>query len=313
MAQNTALVDEYNSPLNAEQAGQLSSLIGSLSANQATWVSGYLAGLNAGAATGQVASQEAVAPTPPAQSREPVTVLYGSQTGNAETIAGQFAARAEAEGLAVNLVDMLEYKPRDLKKEKNIVICAATHGEGSPPDSAEELHEFIYGKKAPKLEGVKFSVLAFGDSSYEYFCQTGRDFDSQLEKLGATRLAERVDLDVDFDEPAEAWVEDAVVRFKEEVGAVQNAKHSNVTVLPGVAGKPAANEWSRKNPYASEMLNNVVLNGRRSDKEIHHIELDTEDSGLTWEPGDSLGIIPANDPALVAELIAALAPMPATR
>jgi sulfite reductase (NADPH) flavoprotein alpha-component len=188
----------------------------------------------------------------------------------------------------------------------------STHGEGDPPDNAEELHAFIFGKKAPKLDGLRFSVLAFGDASYEHFCQTGKDFDAQLEKLGGQRLADRVDLDVDFDEPAEAWMADVVEVFKDKLGseAQPAAAHPTVTAMPGTAEQPAQAHiqarYSRKNPYAAEMLDNTVLNGRGSDKEVHHIELDSEDSGLIWQPGDSLGIMPENDPAVVAELIAAL-------
>lgn len=305
MATNAVTIDEHSSPLDAQQAAQLTSLIQNLSPTQATWISGYLAGLGAQTSVGEVA--------PPATSQpattvaEPLTVLYGSQTGNAEDIAEQLVARAQAEGLTAKAIDMLDYKPRDLKKAKNVVICVSTHGEGDPPDNAEELHEFVYGKKAPKLDGLNFSVLAFGDSSYEHFCQTGRDFDAQLAALGATRVADRVDLDVDFDEAAEAWIGDMVAEFKARLGGDDApVEHANVTVLPGTAEQPAKPQWTRKNPYSAELLTNVVLNGEGSDKEVHHIELDTEESGLSWEPGDSLGIIPANNPQVVAELIGAL-------
>lgn len=297
-------IQEHTSPLNLQQAQQLTSLIETLTPMQVTWISGYLSGINASAATGEVA-----APAPAAQSAasEALTVLYGSQTGNAEDIADMLCERAQAAGLNATAYDMLDYKPKDLKKEKNVIVCVSTHGEGDPPDNAEELHAFLHGKKAPKLDGVKFSVLAFGDTSYEHFCQTGKDFDAQLEKLGARRLTDRVDLDVDFDEPAEAWIESVVDKYAGELGGA-DVSHPTVTTMPsaGNAGAPAAETWTRKNPYRAELLDNLVLNGRWSEKEVHHIELDTEESGLVWEPGDSLGIIPENDPAVVAELIAAL-------
>lgn len=299
-------IAEHTSPLNAEQATQLTSLIQSLTSTQVTWISGYLSGINAQTAMGEVA-QPAAAPTASAPAAEPVTILYGSQTGNAEDIAEQIVTRAEAVGLSAKAVDMLDYKPRDLKKEKNVVICVSTHGEGEPPDNAEELHEFVFGKKAPKLDGMNFAVLAFGDTSYEHFCQTGKDFDAQFEKLGATRIADRMDLDVDFDDPAEHWMEQTVSVFKSRLGPGPTAaEHANVTAMPSAAAAPADASYSRKNPYQAEMLTNVVLNGRGSGKEVHHIELDIEDSGLSWEPGDSLGIIPANDLQVVDELIAAL-------
>jgi sulfite reductase (NADPH) flavoprotein alpha-component len=300
-------IQEHTSPLNAQQAQQLTSLIETLTPMQVTWISGYLSGINASAATGEVAAPQQGMPAAQGDASEPLTILYGSQTGNAEDIAETLRERAEAAGLNATVYDMLDYKPKDLKKEKNVIVCVSTHGEGDPPDNAEELHAFIYGKKAPKLDGLKFSVLAFGDTSYEHFCQTGKDFDAQLEKLGGKRLTDRVDLDVDFDEAAEAWIETVVDKYKDELGGGDTG-HPTVTAMPSAGGAAASagETYSRKNPYPAEVLENVVLNGRGSDKEVHHIEMDTEESGLVWEPGDSLGIIPENDPAVVKELIAAL-------
>ncbi len=300
-------IQEHTSPLNAQQAQQLTSLIETLTPMQVTWISGYLSGINASAATGEVAAPQQSMPAAQGDASEPLTILYGSQTGNAEDIAETLRERAEAAGLNATVYDMLDYKPKDLKKEKNVIVCVSTHGEGDPPDNAEELHAFIYGKKAPKLDGLKFSVLAFGDTSYEHFCQTGKDFDAQLEKLGGKRLTDRVDLDVDFDEAAEAWIETVVDKYKDELGGGDTG-HPTVTAMPSAGGAAASagETYSRKNPYPAEVLENVVLNGRGSDKEVHHIEMDTEESGLVWEPGDSLGIIPENDPAVVKELIAAL-------
>ena len=306
----SAPIQEHTSPLNAQQAQQLTELIGTLTPMQVTWISGYLAGINAHSATGEVAppAQSAAAPAAQAEASEPLTILYGSQTGNAEDVAEQLRERAEAAGLNATVHDMLDYKPKDLKKEQNLIVCVSTHGEGDPPDNAEELHEFLFGKKAPKLDGLRFSVLAFGDTSYDNFCQTGKDFDAQLEKLGGKRMAERVDLDVDFDDAAEAWIDDIVKTFGDALGGTGGGEqpHPTVTAMPGAEAAPSAANYSRKNPYPAEVLENIVLNGRGSDKEVHHIELDTEDSGLVWEPGDSLGIIPENDPAVVEELIAAL-------
>jgi sulfite reductase (NADPH) flavoprotein alpha-component len=299
-------IQEHTSPLNAQQAQQLTALIETLTPMQVTWISGYLSGINASTATGEVAAP-AAAPAAQSAASEPLTILYGSQTGNAEDIAESLRERAEAAGLTATAYDMLDYKPKDLKKETNLIVCVSTHGEGDPPDNAEELHAFIFGKKAPKLDGLKFSVLAFGDTSYEHFCQTGKDFDAQLEKLGGKRLTDRVDLDVDFDEAAEAWIETVVDKYADELGG-GDQPHPTVTAMPsaGGAAAPAVETYSRKNPYQAEVLENIVLNGRGSDKEVHHIEMDTEDSGLVWEPGDSLGIIPENDPGVVEELIAAL-------
>lgn len=302
-------IAEHTSPLNAEQAEQLNRLIDTLTPMQVTWISGYLVGLNAAVSEGAVQAQpQAAAPAPGGAERPTLTVLFGSQTGNAEELAEQLAAQARERGLEARVRDMGEYKPKDLKKEQNLLLLVSTHGEGDPPDNAEELHEFVHGKKAPKLDGVRFSVLALGDTSYEHFCQTGKDFDAQLEKLGAERVQDRVDCDVDYDEAAEGWIEAVVETFAKEVDDA--AAHPTVTPMPGAgAGRSpaaAASEYTRKNPYSAELLNNIVLNGRGSDKEVRHIELDTEDSGLVWEPGDSLGILPSNDPAVVDELVGTL-------
>lgn len=299
-------IAEHTSPLNAEQAEQLNRLIESLTPTQATWISGYLAGINASMAEGAVPQPQAQ-PAPAASESATLTILYGSQTGNAEEIAEQLAARAASRGLAASAIDMADYKPKDLKKEKNLLILVSTHGEGDPPDNAEELHEFIYGKKAPKLEGVKYSVLALGDTSYEHFCQTGKDFDTRLAELGAERVHERVDCDVDYDDDAEGWIEAVVETFGKELED-SGESHPTVTPMPGAAPAAASGQdtYTRKNPYQAEVLSNIVLNGRGSQKEVRHIELNTEDSGLSWEPGDSLGIIPSNDPAVVDELIGAL-------
>ncbi len=297
-------IAEHTSPLNAQQAQQLNALIETLTPTQATWISGYLTGVNASMAEGDTGLAQ---PAAAAQhsAAEQLTILYGSQTGNAEDIAEQLRERAAEHGMTAKAYDMLDYKPKDLKKETHLVVLASTHGEGDPPDNAEELHAFLYGKKAPKLDGLKFSVLAFGDTSYEHFCQTGKDFDAQLEKLGGERIAERVDLDVDFDDAAEAWIGKALDVFGEQLKS-SAGDHPTVTQMPAASAPAQASTWSRKNPYSAEVLDNIVLNGRGSDREVHHIELNTEDSGLAWQPGDSLGIIPENEPKVVEELIASL-------
>lgn len=306
IAMKATPISEHSSPLNADQVDQLNRLIETLTPMQATWVSGYLAGINAAKSEGEV-QQPQPQPVPAAGEAATLTILYGSETGNAEGVGEDLKAAAEAKGFAVSLYGMDDYKPKDLKKEKNLVIVTATHGEGDPPDNAEEFYEYIHGKKAPKLNGVKFSVLALGDLSYEHFCQTGKDFDARLAELGAERVHERVDCDVDYEDDAGNWIEGVVETFGKELEADGGA-HPTVTPMPGAASAASAGKdaYTRKNPYHAEVLTNIVLNGRGSQKEVRHIELNTEDSGLTWEPGDSLGIVPSNDPAVVDELIGAL-------
>ncbi len=291
-------ITEHTSPLNQEQADQLNRLVEGLVPEQANWISGYLAGLSAASSDGQQ-------PPPGAVDQVPVlTVLYGSETGNAERVATQAAAQAEARGLRARALDMADYKLRELKKEKFLMIVTATHGEGDPPDPAEEFHEFVHSRKAPKLEGTRFAVLSLGDSSYEYFCQTGKDFDARLAELGAERLHERVDCDVDYDEQAEQWIEAALGVFAERAQA--SAAPSNVVAFSGQSVQPGAAGYDRKNPFPAEVLENLVLTGRGSNKETRHIELSLEGSGLVFEPGDALSVVPRNRPEVVADLIAAM-------
>lgn len=306
---NAAKIGEHTSPLSADQADHFNRLIESLTPTQATWISGYLAGVNASVAEGAVqAPQPNAAPAAQPAEAPALTILYGSQTGNAEGVAEQLQTAAEGRGLAVSLCDMGDYKPKSLKNEKNLVVVTSTQGEGEPPDNAEELYAFIFGKKAPKLDGVKFSVLGLGDTSYEFFCNIGREFDEQLAKLGGERVHDRVDCDVDYEDAAEAWVAGVVEKFGEQVQPAGDAAHPTVTAMPGAQTEAAGNtdEPSRKNPHAAPILENVVLNGRGSPNEVHHIELDVEDAGLVWQPGDSLGLIPENDPQVVDEVIGAL-------
>lgn len=306
----TPPLQEQTSPLSAQQADQLNRLIETLSPTQVTWISGYLTGINAALSQGSVPGQAQPAEAAGAQSAATLTILYGSQTGNAEGVGEQLKAGAEAKGYAAKLIDMDDYKPNQLKKEENLVVLVSTHGEGEPPDNAIGLHEYILGKKAPKLDGLKFAVLALGDTSYEFFCQTGKDFDTQLEKLGGTRLFDRVDCDVDYEDLAEEFVAKTLDKFGDELGGADDAgAHPTVTQMPGqVSGMPSSESdpYSRKNPYTAEVLTNFVLNGEGSDKEVRHIELSTEDSGLIWAPGDSLGLLPENSPAVVDDLIGAM-------
>ena len=190
--------------IDPQQLAEIQRLTGGWSAEQLQWLSGYMSGL---AATGL--------PAVVANDDERLTILYGSQTGNSRSIAEELHEAAQAEGLQTELVSMGKFKEKQLKKTKNLLVLVSTQGEGDPPDDALDLVDFINGPKAPKLKELQFGVLALGDSSYEFYCKTGKDFDQRLEELGGTRLLERVDLDVDFDDDAEAWIAQAVATFKE--------------------------------------------------------------------------------------------------
>ncbi|WP_106477242.1 assimilatory sulfite reductase (NADPH) flavoprotein subunit [Phytohalomonas tamaricis] len=293
---------DTNSPLNADQARQLNEALATLNANQMTWLSGYLAGMNASGA--------AAAPSTPVETSSTavteITVLYGSQTGNAEGVAELAADRARAHGFNVRVADMADFDKKDFKNVTNFMIVVSTQGEGEPPDTAQGFYELMYGRKAPKLDGVHFSVLALGDSSYEHFCQVGKNLDARFAELGAERIFDRQDCDVDYDEPAEAWIESVLDRYAELSGAGSNAAANAGMAMSGGAVPAETSQYSKKNPFQAEVLDAVVLNGRGSDKETRHIELSLEGSGLTYEPGDALGVVPQNDPAYVDSLIETL-------
>ncbi|TYS22604.1 assimilatory sulfite reductase (NADPH) flavoprotein subunit [Bacillus subtilis] len=285
-----------NSPFNQEQAELLNRLLPTLTESQKIWLSGYLSAQSVSAQeTAGAPATVSAAAAAPAVSKE-VTVLYGSQTGNAQGLAENAGKQLEQRGFQVTVSSMSDFKPNQLKKVNNLLIVVSTHGEGEPPDNALSFHEFLHGRRAPKLEALRFSVLALGDSSYEFFCQTGKEFDQRLEELGGKRISPRVDCDLDYDEPAAEWLESVFKGLSEAGGG---------SAAPAPAASPQTGEssYSRTNPFRAEVLENLNLNGRGSNKETRHVELSLEGSGLTYEPGDSLGVYPENDPELVELLL----------
>ncbi|MDC0603155.1 assimilatory sulfite reductase (NADPH) flavoprotein subunit [Aliiglaciecola sp.] len=283
--------------LNETQWQQINHAIAPLNKDQLTWMSGYLAGLANSQTAGAVpATVEAVA------SEKVLTILYGSQTGNAKSLAQDYKNQAESAGITVKLLSMADYKAKQLKNETHLVIVVSTHGEGDAPDDAVELHEFVASKKAPKLPALKYAVLGLGDSSYEFFCQTAKDFDQRLEALGASRISDRVDCDVDYDSAAKAFIELVTSQLKEEL----TTKQSQVVQLPVSANAPVAavSEYTKKNPFTATLNESQKITGRDSVKDIRHVEISLEDSGIEYKPGDALGIWFNNDLALVEEILA---------
>lgn len=289
-----------NSPFNQEQAELLNRLLPTLTESQKVWLSGYLAACQSASVLVAPVGQTAELPVQSTEKTisKDVTILYGSQTGNAQRLAEKSSKTLEGHGFQVTVSSMSNFKPNNLKKVQNLLIVVSTHGEGTPPDNAISFHEFLYSKRAPKLNGLNFSVLALGDSSYEFFCQTGKDFDQRLDELGGTRLYPRFDCDLDYDEPAAEWLDGVLSSLNEGQG-------TGTAAVPTQAPSPQAveSEYSRTNPFKAEVLENINLNGRGSNKETRHLEISLEGSGLTYQPGDSLGIIPENDPALVEALL----------
>ncbi|MGE6628492.1 assimilatory sulfite reductase (NADPH) flavoprotein subunit [Bacillus pumilus] len=287
-----------NSPFSQQQADLLNQLLPTLTDQQKIWLTGYLsaqASLAGSETATQAPSPSAAAPAQPVS--KDVTVLYGSQTGNSEGLAKKTAQHLEEKGFQVTLSSMSDFKPNNLKKIHNLLMIVSTHGEGDPPDNALSFHEYVHGRRAPKLDHLNFSVLSLGDSSYEFFCQTGKEFDERFKELGGTRLTDRVDCDLDYDEPFSEWLQGVTASLSEGEAAAFPQESA------GANSQTAASEYSRTNPFYAEVLENINLNGRGSNKETRHLELSLEGSGLVYEPGDSLGIYPTNDPALVDELI----------
>ncbi|PCH94268.1 MAG: assimilatory sulfite reductase (NADPH) flavoprotein subunit [Gammaproteobacteria bacterium] len=287
------------SSLDANQLALLQQTTASYSSLQLAWASGYLAAMSSTKSESgqsvQLSSALAVAAV------KTLTILYASQTGNAKGVASQVEQSASAAGISTKLINISDYKPKTLKHESHVLIVASTNGEGEPPDDAIEFHEFLLGKKAPKLPNLSYSILALGDSSYEFFCQTGKDFDERLTALGAKQVLPRVDCDVDYDSDSDSWKLSIIDHLKDELIQAD-------MVLAPVIDLPvsSSSQYSKQNPLAAEFLVSQKITGRDSAKDVRHIEIDLGDSGLTYQAGDALGVFFENDEDLVTELLAAL-------
>ncbi|MBQ4851675.1 assimilatory sulfite reductase (NADPH) flavoprotein subunit [Pseudoalteromonas sp. MMG012] len=289
------------SPLTQEQVQKLQGLVAELNPIQQAWVSGYLAANANTAALSGVVGQTAT----PAGDALPLTILYGSQTGNAKGVATQLKEQAESRGLAVKLVSMSDYKTSALKKEKFVVVVVSTYGEGEPPEDAEALHTFIASKKAPKLDSTQIAVIGLGDSSYEFFCQTAIDFEERLVKLGAEVAFPRADLDVDYDEQAQQWITDALAVFEPQLQAQQSAG-GNVVTMPFGVPTAASSQYTKQNPFSAELSVVQKITGRDSSKDVRHVEISLEGSDITYTPGDSLGVYFLNDETQVDAILSTL-------
>ncbi|SDK32108.1 assimilatory sulfite reductase (NADPH) flavoprotein subunit [Lacicoccus qingdaonensis] len=296
------ILNVTNSPFDKEQAEKINTILSTTSKEQKVWLSGYLTAnnlLDTPEETGENIPQYQTAVMTPRETRE-VTILYGSETGNAQILSESMASLLKEKDFHVSISAMNDFKSNKLKKVEDLIIISATHGEGTAPENAVDFYEFLHSRKAPNLKDLRFAVLSLGDESYEYFCQAGKDFDQRLEELGGERIVPRVDCDVDYDDAAEEWINSVISSIFETGG-------QNVDVpKEAVSTAGVTTEYSRKNPYMAEVLDNIRLNGRGSEKETRHIELSIEDSGLTFEPGDCIGIFPKNDEVLVDQLITLL-------
>ncbi|EKF9603569.1 assimilatory sulfite reductase (NADPH) flavoprotein subunit [Vibrio cholerae] len=284
------------SPLNDAQLNQLQQTVTQLNAQQLAWVSGYFWGLSQSNAlsvphisAGQTASAAS----------GKLTIIFASQTGNAKGVAQALLKEAQAAGIQAQLFDASDYKGKDLAKETHVIFVASTNGEGEAPDNALALHEFLKSKKAPKLPNLKFGVLGLGDSSYQFFCQTGKDFDQFLENLGAQRLVERLDADVDYQAAATEWRKQVLSILKDEL----TGPAAVTSVATFAVSQTAESHYSKEQPYTASLSTSQKITGRDSGKDVRHIEIDLADSGITYQPGDALGVWYENRPQLVNALL----------
>lgn len=289
---NTDPVVPETAPLAPEQKATLNSLIQGLPADQLLWIEGFISGLRAGSGA-PTASATATTAAPE------LTVLYGTESGNSEGLADQTVKAAKVSGFKAKAVNMADIKVAKLKDFENLLVIVSTWGEGDPPETATDFYEAFMGDKAPKLPNTRFSVLGLGDTSYEEFCKMGKDFDARLEALGAKRISDRVDCDVDYDDDFEAWKKSALSALEAE------AKPATIANASFPATATATVKYSRKNPYPSELLERTMLNGEGSAKETIHLEFNLEGSGLAYEAGDALAVIPHNAEDVVNDIIAA--------
>jgi len=267
---------------------------------QRAWLNGFVAGL---LSRGPVNPVAAGATAPVRETLRPLTILFGSQTGSSESLAKLAAKEAGKHGFAAIVMDMVKFSPAKLAQEKNVLIITSTYGDGDPPDNAKALHAALHAPDAPRLTGLRYSVCGLGDTNYIQFCQCGKNFDAQLERLGATRASARVDCDLDYEAKFATWLKAALAALgTTEATAEIQSETSN---LKSEISAPAAGH-TRKNPFLAPLLCSRVLNATGSAKEVRHVEFSLEGSGLVYETGDALGVFPQNGPELVAELLTAL-------
>jgi sulfite reductase (NADPH) flavoprotein alpha-component len=293
-----------NAPFTAEDIDVLNQLVQRSTPLQRSWLSGFLAGLDAAQGQGGAAVAPAAAQAP--RPRQPLTILYGSESGNTETLAMKAKKLAAKLNFDAKVVDMADADLATIAKSKNLLVYISTWGEGDPPQRAADFHAALMADGAPRFEGVRFAVLALGDTAYVNFCQAGRQIDARLEALGATRVADRQDLDLDFQKAAAAWTDKAL-----EILAPPADAPATTVVHVDFKGAPAAEDddepsFTAENPVEAEIAALINLNGTGSTRETWHVEFAVEESGFVYKPGDAIGLYPENDPTLAEDLLKAV-------
>ena len=280
-------------PLNPEQLARLQAATTDLTPSQLAWVSGYFWGV-----LNQQPGTNAAAPAPAAE-MPGITLISASQTGNARRVAEALRDDLIAAKLNVTLINAGDYKFKQIANEKLLVVVASTQGEGEPAEEAVALHKYLFSKKAPKLENTAFAVFGLGDTSYEFFCQSGKDFDAKLAELGGERLLDRVDADVEYQSAAAEWRARLVDVLKARAPVASSAQ----AAASGAVNEVHTSPYTKEAPLSATLAVNQKITGRDSEKDVRHIEIDLGDSGLRYQPGDALGVWYQNDPALVKEIV----------
>ncbi|ABX19968.1 NADPH-dependent assimilatory sulfite reductase flavoprotein subunit [Salmonella enterica] len=280
-------------PLNPQQLARLQAATTDFTPEQLAWVSGYFWGV-----LNPRSGADAVARAPERGSLG-ITLISASQTGNARRVAEALRDDLLAVNLNVNLVNAGDYKFKQIACEKLLVVVTSTQGEGEPPEEAVALHKFLFSKKAPRLNNTAFAVFSLGDTSYEFFCQAGKDFDNKLAELGGERLLDRVDADVEYQTVAAQWRARIVDVLKSRTPVTTPVP----SVVSGAVNEIHTSPYTKEAPLRASLSVNQKITGRNSEKDVRHIEIDLGDSGLCYQPGDALGVWYQNDPALVKEIV----------
>jgi len=286
-------------PLDAERMSLLARLTHGLQPADLYWISAYSAALAAGLP--MLAGLASVAPQQEAKAKERLSIIYGSQTGNSRRVAEQLAAKAEAAGLTVRLLRAGAYPVRELAQERFLAVVISSQGDGDPPDDAIGFVEFIQGKRAPRLAQLKFAVLGLGDSSYPKYCAVSRELDARFAELGGERFVDLGEADVDFEGVSSAWSTTALDWAREALSSAPQ-----VGVVAPLHAIAATSRHSRDQPFAAAVLENQRIVSRESDRDVRHVELSLEGSGLQYEAGDAIGVWPQNPSALVQQWLTAL-------
>lgn len=292
-----------NAPFTAEEIELLNRVVGRSTPQQRSWLAGFFAGFEA-------AHGGAVQPVSVAKPRTPLTVLYATEGGNCESLALKSKKLAQKHGLDAKVFDMADADMALLAKSKNLVVYAATWGEGDPPERAADFYKALMSDAAPRLDGVRFAVLALGDTAYAQFCAVGKAIDARLEALGGIRAADRQDLDLDFAKAAAEWSEGALAKLAPAETPGANGAASGTVVHVdftggGADGDPDEPVFTADAPLEAEISTLINLNGAGSTRETWHVELSLTDPRFTYQPGDAIGLIPENNPRLVDDLLKA--------